>query len=138
MSELLATNWALAPVGTMLPERRYGVGLGAVVRYAGASGDFSPVHYDPHAARAGDVDRMYAMGMLGAGWLAGLAVECFGAGSVRHFRVRFRGRLWLGDEVTCGGHLRERNQAGRTLLISLVLTGPDQTVIADAEATVTF
>lgn len=76
-----------------------------LVRYAGASGDFNPLHHDHEfAARAGLPDVM-AHGMLSAGLLASALTFWFGEGSVRRYKVRFHSPVWPGDVLTarCSG-----------------------------------
>jgi acyl dehydratase len=80
-----------------------------LVRYAGASGDFNPLHHDPdYAARAGLPDVM-AHGMLSAGLLASALTRWFGAGSVRRYAVRFKVPVWPGDVLTA--HCRSAEAA---------------------------
>ena len=50
------------------------VELADVVRYAGASGDRNPIHYDPAFARAAGYDGLFAMGALHGGWLISHAI----------------------------------------------------------------
>ena len=78
----------------------YAVDLAAIVRYAGASGDFTPIHYDPGVLASAGYDRFFAMGMLVAGRLGALVVSTFGDDAVRSFSVRFRKRSWVGEDVT--------------------------------------
>ena len=78
----------------------YAVDLPAIVRYAGASGDFTPFHYDAGALASAGYDRFFAMGMLVAGRLGALVAKTFGDDAVRNFSVRFRKRSWVGDDVT--------------------------------------
>ena len=71
-----------------------------LVRYAGASGDFNPLHHDHEfAAKAGLADVM-AHGMLSAGLLASALTAWFGHGSVKRYKVRFRSPVWPGDVLT--------------------------------------
>ncbi|TPL54020.1 MaoC/PaaZ C-terminal domain-containing protein [Mesorhizobium sp. B2-4-6] len=71
-----------------------------LVRYAGASGDFNPLHHDHEfAAKAGLPDVM-AHGMLSAGMLASALTKWFGPGSVRRYAVRFHSPVWPGDLLT--------------------------------------
>lgn len=68
-----------------------------LVIYAGASGDFNPLHHDPdYAGKAGLPDVM-AHGMLSAGLLASALTKWFGAGSVVGYAVRFLKPVWPGD-----------------------------------------
>jgi peroxisomal enoyl-CoA hydratase 2 len=78
----------------------YTVDLPAIVRYAGASGDFTPIHYDAGVLASAGYDRFFAMGMLVAGRLGALVVSTFGEHAVRSFSVRFRKRSWVGNDVT--------------------------------------
>jgi acyl dehydratase len=89
------------PVGAVAAEATYPVTPEAVVRYAGASGDFTAVHYDHDVARAAGYDRFFAMGMLSAGHLGALLVELAGEAAVLSLAVRFRERSWFGADVTC-------------------------------------
>ncbi len=74
-----------------------------IVKYAGASGDFNPIHHDElYAIRAGN-DRVFAMGMLTAGILAKMITDWVGVGTLRTYKTRFVQRLWPGDDVICRG-----------------------------------
>ena len=71
------------------------------VRFGGASGDMNPNHHDElYAIRSGN-DRVFAMGMLQAGYLGHLLTDWFGDGALRRFRVRFAARVYPGDVLTC-------------------------------------
>ncbi|GAC1395308.1 MAG: dihydroxy-acid dehydratase [Mycobacterium sp.] len=73
------------------------------VRYAGASGDFNPMHYDDELAQSAGYPSVFAQGMFSAALLAGFATNWLGAGNVRRFGVRFRDQVWPGDVLTCSG-----------------------------------
>ncbi|MDT5170720.1 MAG: hypothetical protein QOD02_4055 [Mycobacterium sp.] len=73
------------------------------VRYAGASGDLNPMHYDDQLAQSAGYPSVFAQGMFSAALLAGFATTWLGAGSVRRFGVRFREQVWPGDVLTCSG-----------------------------------
>jgi acyl dehydratase len=76
-----------------------------IVRYAGASGDFNPIHHDEPFAQAAGLPTVMAHGMLSAGILASFVTRWFGAGSVRRYKVRFRERVWPGDVLTAEGRV---------------------------------
>lgn len=79
-----------------------------IVRYAGASGDFNPVHIDEEYARATGAPTVFAMGMLPAGYLAHAVSDWFGGPHrLRRFKVRFTARVWPGDEIACSGRVLE-------------------------------
>jgi acyl dehydratase len=77
-----------------------------IVRYAGASGDFNPIHTDEGYARATGAPTVFAMGMLPAGYLAHAVADWFGGSqNLRRFKVRFTTRVWPGDEIACTGRV---------------------------------
>jgi len=79
-----------------------------IVKYAGASGDFNPIHHDElYAIRAGN-DRVFAMGMMTAGFLSHMITDWVGNGNLRKYRVRFATRIWPGDTVTCRGKISKK------------------------------
>ena len=86
------------------PEFRFGpLTRTDFVRYAGASGDFNPIHHDEGFAKSAGLPSVMAHGMLSAGLLASFVTRWFGAGSVRRYKVRFRERVWPGDVLTAEG-----------------------------------
>ena len=86
----------LLTVGERLPERKFEVTLTDVVRYAGASGDFNPLHHDEAAARAAGMDGAFAHGMFSAGCLATAVTDAVGIESLARLAVRFRAPARLG------------------------------------------
>lgn len=75
------------------------------VRYAGASGDFNPIHYDGEYARALGNRGVFGQGMLTAGYAGHLVGDWFGVASLRRFRTRFTARVWPGDTLTVRGEV---------------------------------
>src|ERR1700759_4690174 len=91
-------------VGTQAPARDFGpLTRQMFVRYAGASGDLNPMHYDDHLAQSAGYPSVFAQGMFSAALLAGFATDWLGADRVRRFGVRFREQVWPGDVVACSG-----------------------------------
>jgi acyl dehydratase len=77
-----------------------------IVKYAGASGDFNPVHTDEGYARSTGAPTVFAMGMLPAGYLAHAVADWFGGSqNLRRFKVRFTTRVWPGDAIACTGRV---------------------------------
>jgi acyl dehydratase len=76
-----------------------------IVRYAGAGGDFHPLHHDEEHARASGLPSIFAMGMLQAGMLGIRVARWVGPDNVRSFTVRFTGQVWPGDVLTFAGHV---------------------------------
>ncbi len=85
-----------------------GVTRSDFVRYAGASGDFVPLHYDQTFVETAGIPTVFAQGMFTAGLLSKALTDWAGVGSIRQFKVRFATRVWPGDVVTCTGKVTNR------------------------------
>jgi adhesin HecA-like repeat protein len=78
-----------------------------LVQYAGASGDFNPVHSDEvYATQVAGDPTIFAPGLLTMGMTARLITDWFGDGSLKRFSFRFRDRVWPGDTLTARGTVR--------------------------------
>ena len=76
-----------------------------LTRYAGASGDFNPIHQDDEFAKAAGMGGVFGHGMLTMGFVAQAVTDWAGAGTVRKIGVRFTGLVRLKDTVTCRGRV---------------------------------
>jgi len=83
-----------------------------IVKYAGASGDFNPIHHDELYAIRGGNDRVFAMGMMTAGFLSHMITDWVGDGQLRKYKVRFARQVWPGDTVTCKGKITRKYTEG--------------------------
>ena len=106
--------WEDAKEGDALPEVRVEkLTRTDFVRYAGASGDFNPIHHDQTFAAASGNPTVFAMGMLNAGILSSVVTAFAGRPNVRRYKVRFATRAWPGDDVICRGTVtRKYEEAG--------------------------
>jgi acyl dehydratase len=77
-------------------------------RYAGASGDFNPVHVDEQYARGLGMPSVYAPGMLVMGMLGQLVSDWARGGQLRRYLVKFSKMVWPGDTLVCKGRVIER------------------------------
>ncbi len=111
-----------------------------IVRYAGASGDFNPIHHDEPFAQAAGLATVMAHGMLSAGILATFVTKWFGPGSVRRYKARFRERVWPGDVLTASGTILRVFEAGaeRRAEIELSLSRRDGTAVVTGTAEVAY
>ena len=71
------------------------------VRYAGASGDFNPMHHDDTIASSVGNPSVFGHGMLTAGLMARVLKDWFGAEALRRYQVRFSKQVWPGETLTC-------------------------------------
>ena len=121
------------------PAFRFGpVSRTDLVRYAGASGDFNPIHHDEGFARQAGLPSVMAHGMLSAGLLASFVTRWFGPGSVRRYKVRFRDRVWPGDVLEAKGSVVREFAAGgeRRAELALELVRQDGAVVVSGSAEV--
>lgn len=79
-----------------------------LVRYAGASGDFNPLHTDPKIGEAIGVGGIIAHGMLIMGFVGQMLSDYVGPQALKKFGVRFKGMTHLDDEITCTGTITEK------------------------------
>jgi acyl dehydratase len=77
-------------------------------RYAGASGDFNPVHVDETYAKGMGIPSVYAPGMLIMGFLGQLISDWARGAQLRRYSVKFSKIVWPGDTVVCKGRVTER------------------------------
>jgi acyl dehydratase len=126
VAQLTATT--AVGVGAPAPAREFGpLTRQMFVRYAGASGDLNPMHYDDQLAQSAGYPSVFAQGMFSAALLAGFATDWLGAGSVRRFGVRFREQVWPGDVLTCGGVVTAVSAESDGERVSVELTATRQT-----------
>lgn len=88
-----------------------------LVRYAGASGDFNPIHHDQTFAEAAGNPTVFAHGMLTAGFVGRCITDYVGVQRLRRFKVRFATRVWPGDTITCKGKVTRKYVDGGAHLI---------------------
>jgi acyl dehydratase len=82
-----------------------------LVRYAGASGDFNPIHHDEEFARSAGNPTVFGHGMLTAGLVGKCVTDFVGVENLRTFKVRFANRVWPGDTITCRGRVTRKYEA---------------------------
>ncbi len=141
MSEIAIANLADQAVGTELFSATVEVERASMVKYAGASGDFNPIHWNERFAREVGLPNVIVHGMLTMGIAAG-AVEDFLAdpGRVVDFGVRFTRPIPVADpgtvEITTVGKLGALDVAAGTARIDLTVTALGVTVLGKAQAVV--
>jgi peroxisomal enoyl-CoA hydratase 2 len=83
------------------------------VRYAGASGDFNPIHYSEPFAKSAGNPSVFGQGMFTAGVLSHMVSEWVGLQNLRSYSARFVDRVWPEDTITTRGEVTEVNDGGR-------------------------
>ncbi|MFS0780392.1 MaoC/PaaZ C-terminal domain-containing protein [Bacillus sp. 1P06AnD] len=87
-----------------------------LVKYAGASGDFNPLHTDDAFAQSIGLSGVIAHGMLIMGFLGEYVMKLAGSqAEVQSFNMRFGAMTRPGDSISCHGVIEELfEQDGRS------------------------
>jgi acyl dehydratase len=70
-----------------------------LVMYAGASGDFNPMHHDEVKAHAAGLPSVFGHGMYTMGLLARALTDYVGVGNLERYQVRFTKQTWPGETL---------------------------------------
>ena len=71
-----------------------------LVMYAGASGDFNPMHHDEVKAKEAGLPSVFGHGMFSMGLLGKAITDYVGVGNLKRFKVRFTKQTWPGEVLT--------------------------------------
>ncbi|MFT4122582.1 MAG: MaoC/PaaZ C-terminal domain-containing protein [Microbacteriaceae bacterium] len=132
---------AAPELGAVVAERTYRLSRDALVRYAGASGDFNPIHYRDDVAASVGLPGVLAHGML----TMGLAVQpvldwAGGPARVLDYQVRFTRPVVVdpqaGATVTVVARVGALEET--VARIDLTVTVDGQTVLGKAQARVSL
>jgi acyl dehydratase len=107
-----------------------------LVMYAGASGDYNPIHYDDPFARAGGFRSVIAHGMLSMAFFGRLLAAWQGPTAVERLQARFKAVTYPGDVVTVSGEVTAVDPAARRAEVRLTATNQDGVVTLEGSATV--
>lgn len=114
-------------VGDTIPKLvKPGVTHLQLVRYAGASGDFNPLHTDPKIGEMIGTGGIIAHGMLIMGFVGEMLSDYVGPAVLRKFAVRFKGMTHLDDVITCTGSITEKSEVDGEARISGKVQAVDQ------------
>jgi acyl dehydratase len=86
-------------VGDEAPVRSHVLNRTDLVAYAGASGDFNPMHHDEVKAQAAGQPSVFGHGMFSMGFLGSAITDYVGVGNVRRFQVRFAKQTWPDEDL---------------------------------------
>jgi acyl dehydratase len=99
---------AVVEPGDALPEVKETIERVDLVRYAGASGDFNPIHWNDEVAKAVGLPGVIAHGMYSMGVAARMVAGWAGdPAAVQRLRVRFSAMIQPGRTLTARGEVAE-------------------------------
>jgi acyl dehydratase len=128
-------------VGQELPSRDFKITRDSLVRYAGASGDFNPIHYRDDFAQAVGLPGVLAHGMLTMGLAVQTVVDFVGdSGKILDYQVRFTKPVLVdaktGAVVSVSAKVIEVDEDSKTARIDLTAVCAELTVLGKAQARV--
>jgi acyl dehydratase len=109
-----------------------------LVQYAGASGDYNPVHTDEKfVTEIAGYPTVFAHGMLTMGMTGELLTNYVGDGRLTKYGVRFVNQVWPGDTLTGTAEVVEVREEDGQQLVDLKLTtvNQDDTPVLTGSAT---
>ena len=137
----MAPSYDAVEVGMALPAQSFPVTRDQLVRYAGASGDFNPIHWNERFARAVGLPDVIAHGMFTMAEAARVVTDWAGdPGAVREYAVRFTRPVPVPDDdagsvIEVSGEVTELLD-DRRVKVTLTATYEGQKILGNAVAIV--
>jgi acyl dehydratase len=128
-------------IGQELPPRQFKITRDSLVRYAGASGDFNPIHYRDDFAQAVGLPGVLAHGMLTMGLAVQTVVDFVGdSGKILDYQVRFTKPVLVDAKsdatVEVSAKVIEIDEDSKTARIDLTAVCAELTVLGKAQVRV--
>jgi acyl dehydratase len=98
-----------------------------LVMYAGASGDYNPLHSDEvYVTQAAGYPSVFAHGMLTMGATGKVLTDWVGNGRLTRYGVRFVDQVWPGDTLTATATVAAIRQEGGEHFADFTVTTRNQ------------
>src|SRR5437764_15001132 len=98
-----------------------------IVQYAGASGDYNPLHTDEiFATKVAGYPTVFAHGMLTMGMTGTMLTNYVGDGRLTKYGVRFVSQVWPGDTLTARAEVEAVREENGQHLVDLKLSTVNQ------------
>ena len=107
-----------------------------LVQYAGASGDYNPMHHDEIKAQAAGMPSVFGHGMFSMGFLGTALTDFVGIENLRSYSVRFVKQTWPGEVLKTKVVVRSVEDGIATLDCSLENDKGEAKVSGEATAVV--
>lgn len=137
----MAPDFASLTVGDVVAEREFPITRDSLVRYAGASGDFNPIHYRDDIAASVGLPGVLAHGMLTMGLAVQPVVDWAGdPGRIADYQVRFTRPVVVdpvdGALLTVQAKVGQLDEAAAVARIDLTVKLGDDAVLGKAQVRV--
>jgi acyl dehydratase len=124
--------------GDVAPTKSHKLTRTDLVMYAGASGDYNPMHHDEVKAQAAGMPSVFGHGMFSMGLLSSALTDYVGAGTIRRYQVRFAKQTWpdevLNTVIEVSGKRSEGGEHLVDLAVRLVNEAGEEKVVGEATA----
>lgn len=98
-----------------------------IVQYAGASGDYNPVHTDEvFATKVAGYPTVFAHGMLTMGLTGTMLTDFVGDGRLTYYGVRFTSQVWPGDTLTATATVESFGEEAGEAIVALQVSTTNQ------------
>ena len=108
--------------GTEAPVKEVVLSRTDLVVYAGASGDFNPMHHDEIKAAAANQPSVFGHGMFSMGFLGTALTDFVGVDNIRQYSVRFVKQTWPGETLRTKIVVKATREEGGEKLVDLDCT----------------
>jgi len=108
-----------------------------IVQYAGASGDYNPLHSDEiFTTKVAGYPSVFAHGMLTMGMTGKMLTDYVGDARLTKYGVRFTSQVWPGDDLTTTAEVKALRDDGDQPVVDLTVETKNQdgTVVFAGEA----
>jgi len=98
-----------------------------IVQYAGASGDYNPLHSDEiFTTQVAGYPSVFAHGMLTMGMTGKMITNYVGDGRLTKYGVRFTNQVWPGDTLESTATVESIEEEGGNKLVNLAISTKNQ------------
>ena len=109
-------------VGDEAPATSHKLTRTDLVKYAGASGDFNPMHHDEVAAQAAGQPSVFGHGMFSMGLLGTALTDFVGVGNITRYKVRFARQTWPDEVLSSKIVVTDKREEDGRKLVDLTVT----------------
>jgi len=106
-----------------------------LIKYAGASGDFNPIHTIPENAKEAGLDNTIAHGMLIMGFIGEMITKNFRVNDIKNFSVSFKNITKLGEKLEAKATLKKKitNENGNFIELRVFIDNEAGEIKADGK-----
>ena len=126
-------------IGQVLPELNAGtINHNQIVKYAGASGDFNPIHHNIEFAQKVGLKGTIAHGMFIMAQIGRACIFWIEQRQVYSFGVKFKKMTQMGEIIVCYGKVKRKDDQKKTVTIFVEAKNTEGEVKASGDVVVSF